>query len=167
MLASIPARGARRHESFLDLSQLGWPEFILCAEGIVLLLTLFFVPWFSTTGYGPIKGHSGDITAWQTYTILRYYLLWCGVGAFLLPWIEARGHHLSWPRSEMTMIHGVAGFGLLFLAGPEFRPGTPSGEIHIQIGYPVGLLAMVALTVRGSWRARLAAPPTPKPPGLI
>jgi hypothetical protein len=49
MLASIPERGARRHESFLDLSQLGWPEFILCAEGIVLLLTLFFVPWFSTT----------------------------------------------------------------------------------------------------------------------
>jgi hypothetical protein len=55
MLASIPARGARRHEPFLDLSQPGWPEFILCAEGIVLLLTLFFVPWFSTTGYGHIN----------------------------------------------------------------------------------------------------------------
>jgi hypothetical protein len=47
----------------------------------VLLLTLFFVPWFSTTGYGRINGHSGDATGWQTYTILRYYMLWCGVGA--------------------------------------------------------------------------------------
>lgn len=43
------------------------------------------------------------------------------------------------------MLHGVAGFGLSFLAGLGFRPGTPSDQIHIQIGYATGLLAMVAL----------------------
>jgi hypothetical protein len=88
-------------------------------------------------------------------------------GSVILPWFEARGHHLSWPRGEMTMVHGVAGFGLLFLAGLGFRPGTPSDQIHIQIGYPIGLLAMVALAVGGSCRARLAAPPTPKPPEVM
>jgi hypothetical protein len=164
MLASIPERGARRHETFLDLSQLGWPELILCLEGIVLLLTLFFIPWFSTTGYGRFNGPSGDVTGWQTSTIL---LLWCGVGAFILPWIEAHGHHLSWPRGEMTMVHGVAGFGLLFFAGLGFWPGAPSGQIHIQIGYVIGLLAMIALTVGGGRRAPLAAPATRKPSGVI
>jgi hypothetical protein len=62
---------------------------------------------------------------------------------------------------------GVFGFGLLFRAGLGFRSGSPSAQIHIQIGYIIGLLAMMALIVGGGWRARLAAPPMSKPPGVI
>jgi hypothetical protein len=167
MPVSIFKPAAGRHAPFFDLSKLGWPEVILCVEGIVLLATLFLVPWFSTSGYGRINGHSGSVTGWQTYPLLRYFLLWCAVGAFILPWIEARGHELSWPRGEMTMVHGVAGVGLLIFDGLGFRPGSPADQTRIQIGYVIGLLAMVALIIGGGWRAQLAAPTRRKPPGAI
>lgn len=151
---------------FLEVSRLGWPEVILCVEGPILLASLFFLPWFSATGNGEIHGHHGNVTGWETYGVLRYFLLWCGVGSFILPWIIARGHELSWPRGQLTMVHGVTGFVLLVLNGLGFRPGEPSSEIHIEIGYVVGLAAMVAATVAGAWRAHLSGPPIRKPPGM-
>jgi hypothetical protein len=161
-----PAEAGTKRGRYLDLSLLGWPELLLCLAGPALLFTLFSLPWFSTTGYGAIHGHHGHVTGWQTYTVLRYFLLWCGVGAFILPWMVARRHMVDWRRGEMTAVHGLTGLVLLVLNGFGFRPGSPPQEIHIQIGYVVALLLTVVYVAAGAASAHRHLPVPRQPPGI-
>jgi hypothetical protein len=151
---------------YLDFSLLRWPEVVLCLAGPVLLCTLFSLPWFSATGYGTIHGHRGLMTGWQTYTVLRYFLLWCGVGAFILPWMVIRRHAVDWRRGEMTAVHGLTGIALLVLNGVGFPPGWPPSEIHIRFGYLIALLVLVVYVVAGAASADHHVPIPRKPPGI-
>ena len=161
------AEAARRpREPYLDLSLLRLPELTLCIAGPILLATLFLVPWFSATGNATIHGHHGPVTGWQTYTVLRYFLLWCGVGAFILPWMVARRHDIGWRRGEMTAVHGLTGILLLVLNGLAFRPGGPAEEIHIRPGYYVALVLLAAFVYAGARSADDHAPIPRKPPGV-
>lgn len=162
--AGAPARDRRR---YLDLSALRWPELTLCVAGPILLATLFLVPWFSTTGHASIHGHQGSVTGWQTYSVLRYFLLWCGVGAFILPWMVARRHQIGWRRGEMTAVHGMIGFVLLVLNGIGFRPGDLGEDVHLQLGYFIALALMVVYVIAGVSSADRYAPVPPKPPGVV
>jgi hypothetical protein len=165
--AHATARQADKEKGrYLDLSLLGLPELALCVAGPVLLVTLLFVPWFSTTGYATIHGHQGNVTGWQTYTLLRYFLLWCGVGAFILPWMVARRHDVGWRRGDMTAIHGVAGVVLLVLNGFGTRPGHPASGVHIEIGYVIAILTMAVFAYAGARSGDRHAPIARKPPGM-
>jgi hypothetical protein len=159
-------QSVQRRERYLDLSLLGLPELMLCLAGPLLVATLFLVPWFSATGYGTIHGHRGPVTGWQTYTVLRYFLLWCGVGAFILPWMVARRHAVGWRRGEMTAVHGLTGIVLLVLNGLAFRPGGPAEEIHIEVGYYLALALLAAFVYAGASSADHHAPIPRKPPGV-
>jgi hypothetical protein len=76
---------------YLELSRLGAPEYILCIAGPVLLAAMF-LPWFQTAGSGGITGHSGAVSAWVAYPAsINGYLVWLGIGSFILPWIVAAG----------------------------------------------------------------------------
>lgn len=156
----------RPKKLYLDLSLLGVPELLLCVVGPMLVATLFLVPWFSATGYGTIHGHQGPVTGWQTYTILRYFLLWCGVGALILPWMVARRHDVGWRRGEMTAVHGLTGILLLILNGLAFRPGGPAQEIHIRPGYYIALALLAAFVYAGARSADRHAPIPRNPPGV-
>jgi hypothetical protein len=156
----------RGRQRYFDFSRLGHPELALCVAGPILVATLFFVPWFSATGYATIRGHHGDVTGWQTYAVLRYFLLWCGVGAFILPWMVARGHDVGWRRGDMTAVHGMTGLTLLLLNGIGFPPGHPPAEIHIKVGYVVALLIMGVLIYAGARSGDRHAPIPRKPPGV-
>jgi hypothetical protein len=164
-MTTISAQGKR--DRYLDLSQLGLPELVLCVAGPVLLVTLLFVPWFSVGGYASIHGHQGGVTGWQTYPILRWFLLWCAVGAFILPWMVVRRHDdVGWRRGEMTAVHGLIGIVLLLLNGVAFTPGNPPGSAHIDVGYVVALLALAAFVFAGSRSADRFEPIARKPPGV-
>jgi hypothetical protein len=164
MVATAGAQAQRPH--YLDLSLLRWPELTLCLAGPALLVTLFLVPWFSTTGLGTIHGQHGEFTGWQTYTVMRYFLLWCGVGAFILPWMVARRHAVGWRRGEMTAVHGLTGIVLLVLNGLGFPPGSPASETHIQVGYVIALLLMVVYVIAGAASADHHVPIPRQPPGI-
>jgi hypothetical protein len=163
--ASSGGRLERPRQPYFDFSRLGHPELALCVVGPVLVATLFLVPWFSATGYATIHGRHGDVTGWQTYSVLRYFLLWCGVGAFILPWMVARGHDVGWRRGDMTAVHGLTGLALLLLNGIGFPPGQPSAEIHIEIGYVIALLVMGVLIYAGARSGDRHAPIPRRPPG--
>ena len=158
---------ARARDRYLDLSLLGLPELVLCVAGPVLLVTLLFVPWFSVSGLATIHGHHGDVTGWQAYPVFRYFLLWCGIGWFILPWMVIRRHDdIGWRRGELTAIHGLVGITLLLLKGPAFPPGDPPGSAHIQVGYIVALLALAAFLYAGVRSADRFAPIPRRPPGV-
>lgn len=162
--AAGPIAAPRRH--YLELPLLDWPELVLCLAGPALLFMLFSVPWFSTTGYGAIHGNHGVLTGWQTYPVMRYFLLWCGVGAFILPWMVARRHVVDWRRGEMTAVHGLTGIVLLVLNGVGFPPGSPPSEIHIRIGYLIALALMIVYVVAGAASADHHLPVRRQPPGI-
>jgi hypothetical protein len=167
MAPASPVRAATATAHYLNPSELRAPEYMLMIAGPVLFTALFFIPWFTATGSASINGHHGAVTGWQTYGPFGYFLLWCAVGSYILPWIVARGHELGWDRGELTSIHGLIGIGVLLLFGLGFRPGHPSGLIRIDAGYWIALLALLALVCAGAARARLTAGPARKPPGAI
>jgi hypothetical protein len=163
---AVPAEVPRaRGDRYLDLSLLSLPELALCVVGPVLLCSLFLMPWFGTAGQATINGHHGLVTGWATYSTLRYFLLWCGIGAFILPWMVARRHDSGWRRGEMTAIHGLTGIGLLILDGLGFPPGSPSDEVHVQAGYWVALLALAVFVWAGVRSAEQHSPTPRRPPG--
>jgi hypothetical protein len=166
-MSSPTARAAAGTARYLNLSELGTSEYMLMVAGPLLLVSLFLVPWFTATGAASIDGHHGAVTGWQTYGPFGYFLVWCGAGSYILPWIVARGHQLGWDRGEVTSIHGLIGIAVLLLFGLGFRPGHPSGLIRIDAGYWVALLALLTIVGAGATRARLTAGPTRKPPGVI
>jgi Flp pilus assembly protein protease CpaA len=106
----------------------------------------------------------GSFTAWETYTIMRWFLLAGCIAPFVLAYIIARGHELSWRPGEVTMIVGMVMFALIVLNGIILgRPGS-NIDISLEIGYFVGLLGAFLICV-GGFR-RQAENVRAKPPGI-
>jgi hypothetical protein len=56
--------------------------------------------------------------------------------------------------------------GLILFNGFISRPGGPPEAIHLQIGYPIALVATLAITYAATLRAALHQAPK-RPPGTL
>jgi hypothetical protein len=169
-----------RERPSIDLKQLKWPEYLGFAGAAVLLGSLF-LPWFSTScdSVGPaspsgcnvhskLHGRVGDFTAFQTYKILDILLIAACIAPFVLAYILARSHELTWAPGEVTMIVGMIAGALILLNGIILgRPGgTDSVDIQIEPGYVVGLIGANMILAGGAIRqARYSR--GRKPPGVL
>ena len=77
-----------------------------------------------------------------------------------------RDHELSWSRGEVTAVVGIAAFGLIFYTGVIDRPGEPSGEISLGIGWFLALLGSLLMIVGAAMRSAGTDKPR-KPPGVF
>ncbi len=85
---------------------------------------------------------------------------------FILTWIIARGHKLTWKPGEVTMIVGIVAFMLILCNGIILgRPGD-SVDIGLSFGYFVGLLASLGLLAAGYLRQAVYETAR-KPPGVV
>ena len=156
--------------SFLDFSQLTPAEPVGMLAGLVLLGSLW-LPWFSTSETNPnsrLAGASGgdSVNAWETFAMLDLWLVSACAAPFILSWIIARGHALSWPTGELTMIVGILYFVLILCNGIILgRPGE-SVNIGLSYGYFVALLATAGIFVAGYLRQALYTEAR-KPPGVL
>jgi hypothetical protein len=164
----------------IDLKQLKWPEYLGFAGAAVLLGSLF-LPWFSTSCdtvsppspsgcnvHSVLHGRAGDFTAFQTYKILDILLVAACIAPFVLAYILARSHELTWAPGEVTMIVGMIAGALILLNGIILgRPGgTDSVDIQIELGYFVGLVGANMILAGGLIRqARYSR--ARKPPGVL
>jgi hypothetical protein len=157
---------------FLDLSRLTVGE-LLGTVGAVVMVVSLWLPWFSTSdanenslitsaGIGP--GESA--TAWQTFPILRWVLIAGASAPFILSWIVARGHNLTWKPGEVTMIVGMIAFVLILCNGIILGKPDPGIEISLAWGYAVAIAGAVAMTVAGFLRQALHSD-AKKPPGVL
>jgi hypothetical protein len=148
-------------------NRLALSEAIAVLGGILLALGVF-LPWYATSAnpHARLNGARGDFSAWETFPKLRYVLLLAAIAPLFLAYVIARGHELSWPRGEMTAVIGLAAAGLILYFGWLSRPGEPSGEIGLAIGWFVSLLG--ALLILGGGAARASGTERPrKPPGVL
>jgi hypothetical protein len=159
---------------FISLRRLTPAELGGCIAGLALVGSLF-LPWFGTSDTNEnstLAGATGGetVTAFEVFSILQWLLVAAAAAPFILTWIVARGHKLSWKPGEVTMIVGVSAFVLVLCNGiilgkPEDAAGT-SIEISLQIGYPVSLVAAFALAFSGFLRQSRYTQGR-KPPGTI
>jgi hypothetical protein len=155
---------------YLDFSRLSPGEFLGMAAALLLLASLF-LPWFTTSDSNPnstLAGASGgdSATAWEVFSILDWVLVAACAAPFILSWIVARGHKLTWKPGEVTMIVGITAFVLILCNGIILgRPGD-SVDIGLDIGYFVALIASAGMLVAGYLRQAFYTTAR-KPPGVI
>ena len=155
---------------YLDTSRLSPGEFLGMGAGLLLFLSLW-LPWFTTSEdnrFSQLAGASGGdgVNAWQVFGTLDILLVLAATAPFILSWIIARGHKLTWKPGEVTMIVGITAFVLILCNGIILgRPGD-SVDIGLGIGYFVGLIASAAMLVAGYLRQAVYSDAR-KPPGVI
>jgi hypothetical protein len=163
--------GAEERSGYLDFSRVSPGELMGMGAALVLLASLW-LPWFTTSSDnlhsqlpGGVKG--GDsANAWQVFSTLDWLLVAACLAPFILTWIVARGHQLTWKPGEVTMIVGIVAFVLILCNGIILgRPGD-SVDIGLGIGYFVALLASLGLLAAGYLRQALYTTAR-KPPGVI
>jgi hypothetical protein len=164
----MEASGAR--EAYLQPSRLTPGEFGGMLAAGVLVVSLF-LPWFGTSDTNPnseIAGATGgdSAAAWDVFPTLRWLLIAAASAPFILSWIIARGHKLTWAPGEVTMIVGITAFVLIICNGIILgRPGD-SVDISLEIGYFVGLLASLGMAICGYLRQAVYTEGR-KPPGTL
>jgi hypothetical protein len=155
---------------YLDTSRLSPGEFLGMGAGLLLFLSLW-LPWFTTSEdnrFSQLAGASGGdgVNAWQVFGTLDILLVLAATAPFILSWIVARGHKLTWKPGEVTMIVGITAFVLILCNGIILgRPGD-GVDIGLGIGYFVGLIASAAMLVAGFLRQAVYSDAR-KPPGVI
>jgi hypothetical protein len=166
MEASAEERGG-----YLDFSRVSPGELMGMGAALVLLASLW-LPWFTTSSENPNStlpggAANGDsATAWDVFSTLDWLLVSACAAPFILTWIIARGHALTWKPGEVTMIVGIVTFMLILCNGIILgRPGD-SVDIGLGFGYFVALLASIGLLVAGYLRQAVYTTAR-KPPGVI
>ena len=180
--AAARGKEERKSESAFSLKRLHWYEGVGFLGSFVLAGSLF-LPWFSTScmskaeavaagsrqGCNPnsvYNGMRGEFTAFETFKYLDWLLVAACVAPFILAYIIARGHTLSWKPGEVTMIVGMVAFALIVLNGLILGKPGDTVDMKFEIGWFVGLLGSFLLFVGGTLRQALSAD-AKKPPGVM
>lgn len=150
----------------MDVSKVQRGELVAIVGGLLLALGVF-MNWYSAENIVNIAGKGpGKYSAWDVHDILRWLLLLAAAAPLILAWIVARDHALSWPRGEMTSVVAIAAIGLVFYNGIIDRPGDPSSNVHLQIGWVLALVGAGAM-LAGSLMRQQESGPRRKPPGTM
>ena len=108
----------------MDFSRLNQQRVLVGAiASALLIVAILFLPWYSLAPNDQrivadpdswICG-VGDFscTGFDTFPILRWLLLLAAAAPLILGYIIVRGHKLSYPPGEMTMIAGFASVVLI------------------------------------------------------
>ena len=142
---------------------------IVAMVGGALLALGIFLPWYSVeNANGTLAGEAGpgSFSCWEAHSIIRWLLLAAAAAPFILAYIIARGHALTWPRGEMTAVVAIAALGLIVYEGIIDKPGEPSGLIHLKWGWGVALVGTLLMLGGSALRASETERPR-KPPGVL
>ena len=190
--AALGTMGARRRARHVeeegpafDIRRIHRSE-LIGFGGSAVLLGSMFLNWFSTscaTGaaakisqmhgesmcnpHAKINNAYGSFNAFQTYKTLDVLLVLACIAPFVLAYIIARGHDLTWRPGEITMIVGIVAFTLILVNGVVLgKPGTTKSELSFEIGYLVGLAGSLLISVGGFARQAMSIK-SRKPPGVM
>lgn len=142
---------------------------VVAMLGGLLLGACLFANWYSVVSpLARLAGTTGIDTysGWEAHAILRWVLLVMAIAPFILAYIVARDHTLTWARGELTAVLSIVAFGLLLYIGVIDRPGEPPGQIELAWGWYVALLGSI-LMLAGSALRTGETERRRKPPGTI
>ncbi|MET0823418.1 MAG: hypothetical protein ABWY90_07790 [Solirubrobacterales bacterium] len=164
----------------MDFSRLNRGRVIAGAiASLLLIIAILFLPWYTLTDV-PQRAETNawlcgegnfECTGFDTFPILRWLLLAAALAPLILGYILVRGHRLSYPPGEMTMIAGFAATVLIAYNGIIDKPAPEAGlefGTSLAYGYWVALLSAIAISVVGFTRSIESGPrKTRKAPGTV
>jgi hypothetical protein len=146
---------------------------------VLLIVAILFLPWYELTDT-PERAETGawlcgegnfECTGFDTFPILRWLLLAAAIAPLILAYILVRGHRLSYPPGEMTMIAGFAATVLIAYNGIIDVPAPDQGlefGTSLDYGYWIALLAAIGIAIVGFTRSLESGPrKTRKAPGTV
>jgi hypothetical protein len=149
----------------------------------LLVVSLLVMPWYSLSHSivqrQPGGQHSPDAficgnndfhcTGFETFPILRWLLILAALAPVILAYILVRGHRLTWPPGEMTMVAGFAAMILIIYNGIIDRPGSGIAEsgIGLEYGYWIALVAAIVIGATGFSRSQAGQRQVRKAPGTV
>jgi hypothetical protein len=134
----------------MDFKRLGNGDIVAAAGGLLLFISLL-LPWFGVSGNENLCGAGKDsCTGFETFTILDILLVLGAFAPLILVWIVVRGHELSWPPGEVTMIVGAVATTLILYNGIVDKVGDNRSFVDLDIGWFVGLLGALMIIVGGA-----------------
>jgi hypothetical protein len=147
---------------------------IIAVIGGALLAVSVFLAWYKTGNANSSlsgcthPGHTAGLhcSAWDSLSVLRYLLLLAAIAPAILAYIILREHALSWPRGELTAVVALTALTLVLVRGVIIKPGSPSGEIHLDYGWYIALLSGV-LILAGAVTRTQESGRVRKPPGVL
>lgn len=152
----------------MDTSKLSRGEVIAVLGGLLLFVGVF-LKWYESVSDNAVIGGvpgMGSYSAWQVHDIMRLLLVAAALAPLILAYIIVRDHQLSWPRGELTAVIAIAVIGLIFYNGIVDRPGDPSGEIELRLGWFVSFLGAIMM-LSGSVMRQQETETRRKPPGTV
>lgn len=150
------------------MERLSVNELVAMVGGLVLGACLF-ADWYAVVSpLATLAGETGvgTYSGWETFPVLRWLLLVMAIAPFVLAYIVARDHQLTWARGELTAVLSIVAVGLLLYIGVIDRPGEPAGQIELRWGWYVSLLGAI-LMLAGSALRTGETERRRKPPGTI
>jgi hypothetical protein len=142
---------------------------LIAMLGGLLLGGALFADWYAAVSpLATIAGTRGvgSYSGWEAHHVLRWLLLLAALAPFILAYIVARDHQLTWARGELTAVVSITAVGVLLYIGVIDRPGNPPGQIELRWGWYVALLGAL-LMLAGSALRTGETERRRKPPGTI
>jgi hypothetical protein len=151
----------------MDFKRLGQGDLVAAAGGLVLFLSLL-VNWFGVKGNENLCGSGKvDCNGFQTFTILDILFVLAALAPLILVWIVVRGHELSWPPGEVTMIVGAVATTLILYNGVVDRVGENRSFVSLELGWFLGLLGALLIIVGGAISQITRGGVRRRPPGTF
>jgi hypothetical protein len=152
----------------MDFKRLGPGDMVAAAGGLLLVLSLF-IPWFGVSNptMEHLCGTRDSCTGFQTFSILDILFLAAAGAPLILVWIVVRGHKLSWPPGEVTMIVGAIATTLILYNGIVDRAGENRSFVSLDAGWYLGLLGAAMIILGGAISQISRGGVVRRPPGTF
>jgi hypothetical protein len=161
----------------IDFRRLGRGDIVAAAGGLLLFLSMF-MKWFGVKQpiTEPLCGRGKtSCTGYDTFSLftaliipgMDLLLTAAAVAPWILVWIVIRGHRLSWPAGEVTMIVGAIAATLILYNGVIDRVGQTREFITLGIGWYLGLLGALMIVGGGAISQITRGGVERRPPGTF
>ena len=143
---------------------------LIAALGGVLLGVSLFVSWYTLHDHyatlHSCRGPGGTCSGWASLPYVRFPLLIAAVAPLVLVYIILRRRALSWPRGELTAVVALCALTLIIFRGLVDKPGYPTGEIDVSIGWFMALAGGLLIFLGAITRTQ-ESNVRRKPPGVL
>jgi hypothetical protein len=163
----------------VDFRRLGRGDIVAAAGGLLLFISMF-LPWYSVKAGPPANENvcgvgKDSCSGFDTFHLfaaliipgMDLLMVAASIAPWILVWIVVRGHRLSWPAGEVTMIVGAIAATLILYNGIIDRPGDTREFVGLDVGWYLGLLGTLGIVGGGAISQITRGGVTRKPPGVF
>lgn len=136
----------------LRFSRLRWPEWVIGAGGLLLLVSMLLLPWFHVITFSPVRHSSATSDdGWHGLTDGRWLILLTILAAFAAVFFQARERSPALPVVFTQTAWVLACLTFVWLIY-RVLINPPGGR---EIGGWIALASAAAIVFGGYWSCRL------------